>query len=32
VTPAGDLTLGNLAVYRIKDGAPEFQRKQEVRP
>jgi branched-chain amino acid transport system substrate-binding protein len=32
VTPAGDLTLGNLAVYRINNGAPQFERKQEVRP
>jgi len=32
VTPAGDLTLGNLAVYRIQNGAPHFERKQEVRP
>jgi branched-chain amino acid transport system substrate-binding protein len=32
VTSAGDLTLGNLAVYRIQDGAPKFQRKFTVRP
>ena len=31
VTPDGDLTLGNLAIYRIADGAPEFERKYEVR-
>jgi branched-chain amino acid transport system substrate-binding protein len=32
VTSAGDLTLGNLAEYRIKAGAPQFVRKFAVRP
>lgn len=32
VTPAGDLTLGDLAIYRIRDGAPVFERKLAVKP
>ena len=32
VTSAGDVTLGNLAVYQIKGGAPAFVRKVTVRP
>lgn len=31
VSSTGDLTLGNLAVYRIKDGAPQFARKVSLR-
>jgi branched-chain amino acid transport system substrate-binding protein len=32
VTSAGDLTLGNLAVYQIRGGAPDFVRKYTVGP
>jgi branched-chain amino acid transport system substrate-binding protein len=32
VTSAGDVTLGNLAVYRIEGGAPAFVRKFTVHP